>query len=127
MIFSQTKSPEEINLKAKLKDIAALEAEAKPLMNPNDFHKYAKLQRKIEPLKDEAAALDQAVQFQKTKRVPIWLKLRAVQAVLFLFIMYRTYGQTLAPIPLGMQSMWFSTITSTKWMIICYAVIRRCC
>ena len=122
---AQQASLEEASLARLRRQIAALEAEAKPLNTPHTYSKFAKLNRKIEPLRDDASALSQVVDMQRAKRVPIWLKLRAAQAACVLLTLYATYGLTLAPLPLGMRSFWFSNCTPFAWMLICHAVVRR--
>lgn len=121
----QQPSLEEVSLKGLQRQIAALEAEAKPLNTPHTYSKFAKLNRKIEPLRDDASALSQVVGMQRAKRVPIWLKVRVAQVVGVLLILYCTYGRTLAPLPLGMRSFWFTNITPFTWMLICNVVVKR--
>ena len=125
MCVLQQPSLEEMSLKKLRRQIAALEAEAKPLNTPHTYSKFAKLERKIEPLRDDASALSQVVDMQRGKRVPLWLKLRAAQAVCVVLTLYCTYGHKLAPLPLGMRSFWFANITPFAWMLICNVVVKR--
>ena len=109
------------------KKIIELQMKAKAVNTPHTFAKWAKINREIAKLKDDAAALDQVVQQQHSKFFPLWMKLRAFQIISKLFIMYHLYGQSLAPIPLGMKSFWFSNITPFSWFIICHVVVRNYC
>ena len=125
MSDGQRPSAEEESLARLRVRIAALEAEAKPLNTPHTYAQFAKLERKIEPLRDDASALSQAVDMQRAQRVPLWLKLRAAQAAVALLTLLCTYGRTLAPLPLGLRSFWFANITPFAWMLICNGVVRR--
>lgn len=109
------------------KEIAMLEIKAKAVNTPHTFSKWAKINREITQLKDDASAMEQAVQFQHSKFIPLWIKMRACQIISKLFILYYLYGQSLAPIPLGMKSFWFANITPFSWFIICHVVVRNYC
>eukprot|EP00483_Globobulimina_turgida_P010878 UN10899 len=123
----RTPSLEEQNMIKIRKEINALEIKAEKVNTPQTFSKWAKINRQMTQLKDDESALNQVVEMQKSKRIPLWIKLRVIQIISFLFLSYYLYGQSLAPIPLGMKSFWLSNITPFSWFIICYVVVKRCC
>lgn len=113
-----------IKLKKKINE---LEIKAEKVNAPSTFSKWAKINREITSLKDDESALNQVVESQKAKRMPISMQLRIFQIISFLLILYYTWGKSLAPIPLGMKTFWFSNITPFTWITICYVVIKRLC
>ena len=105
--------------------IRRLEEKAEPLNNPATFSKWAKINREVTALKDQESALNQAVEWQKAKRISTSMQLRILQIIMWIIILYYTWGKSLAPIPLGMKSFWFSNITPFTWITICYVVVKR--
>eukprot|EP01084_Bolivina_argentea_P090603 163225_1 len=125
--FIRTTSLEEQSAIKLRKEINDLEIKAEVVNTPQTFNKWAKINRKISSLKDDESALNQVVKMQKSKLIPIWIKLRAFQIISLLFMLYYLYGQSLAPIPLGMKSFYVTNITTLSWYIICYVVVKRFC
>ena len=98
---------------------------AEQVNTPATFSKWAKINREVTALKDDESALNQVVESQKAKQISVPMQLRIFQIIVWMIILYYTWGKSLAPIPLGMKSFWFSNITPFTWITICYVVVKR--